>query len=384
VKTDPWLRDLLVREGNPLLQKVLSAPDSFQYQVIYTRIDRKKNGRPVFTHYFLNADRGRYFNPASTVKLPVALASLEKINRLRSYGIDASTTMFTDSAFAGQTRVIKDTSSANGLPSVAHYIKKIFLVSDNDAYNRLYEFMGQEELNRVLHERGYGDVRITRRFVSMNEEQNRHTNPVRFVKDGKTLYNQPPARSEFKFHFREAKIGRAHLDRNDSLISGPMDFTRHNNLPLEDLHRMLQSVIFPESVKKKQRFKLEKDDRDFLLQYMSARPSSSRFPNYDTTEFFDSYTKFFFKGGKQKIPENLRIYNKTGWSYGFLTDAAYVTDSSRGIEFMLSAVIYVNADGVLNDNKYEYESIGYPFFGELYRIIYTYESGRKKITDSTD
>ena len=45
---------------------------------------------------------------------------------------------------------------------------------------------------------------------------------------------------------------------------------------------------------------------------------------------------------------------------------------------MLSAVIYVNSDGVLNDDKYEYEEIGWPFFEELGNIMYQYELGRKR------
>ncbi|HEU0110710.1 MAG TPA: hypothetical protein VFQ73_07525, partial [Flavisolibacter sp.] len=55
-----------------------------------------------------------------------------------------------------------------------------------------------------------------------------------------------------------------------------------------------------------------------------------------------------------------------------------VTDFANGIEFLLSAVIYVNADGVLNDNKYEYTQNGYPFFRELYTIIYSYEKERPR------
>jgi hypothetical protein len=193
------------------------------------------------------------------------------------------------------------------------------------------------------------------------------------------IYQQPAASSQIVFNFPPpVLIGHSHYDRNDSLLKKPMDFTKHNNLPLEDLQRMLQSVIFPESVSKKQRFKLKQDDFRFLYQYMSAYPSSSSKPKYDTTEFFDSYTKFFYKTGKQKIPSSVRIFNKPGWSYGFLTDAAYVIDSAKGIEFMLSAVIYVNRDGVLNDNRYEYETVGYPFFNELYRIISAYEAERKR------
>ena len=40
-------------------------------------------------------------------------------------------------------------------------------------------------------------------------------------------------------------------------------------------------------------------------------------------------------------------------------------DEAHGVEFLLSAVLYVNADGVLNDDKYEYDSIGFPFLRDL-------------------
>ena len=379
VKTDAWLQQLFLGKASPLLRNILAKPDSFQYQVIYTQINRDKKNRPHFTNYYVNVDRNRYFNPASTVKLPTALAAMEKLNEMKINGVDKYTAMLTDSAFNRQSRVTNDTSSVNGYPSVAHYIRKIFLVSDNDAYNRLYEFVGQQTLNETLHSKGYRDVRITRRFVTMNEEENRHTNPIRFIKNNLLVYQHPAGYSDFKFDFsKKIFIGKAHWDRNDSLINTPMDFTTHNNLPLEDLQRILQSVLFPESVSRKDRFRLTTDDYKFLYHYMSALPSESRYPTYDTTEFFDSYAKFFYKAGQQKIPSHIRIFNKTGWSYGFLTDASYVVDFKNGIEFMLSAVIYTNADGVLNDNKYEYKELGYPFFNEVYRIIYEYEKGRPR------
>jgi hypothetical protein len=157
-----------------------------------------------------------------------------------------------------------------------------------------------------------------------------------------------------------------------------MDFTQHNHLPLEELQGILQSVLFPKSAPKKQRFRLSADDYRFLYRYLAMLPAQSRFPNYDTTEFFDSYTKFLYKDKKGKIPSHLRIFNKTGWSYGFLTDASYVIDLEKGVEYMITAVIYVNKDGVLNDNKYEYTEVGYPFFGEIGRILYAHEQARPR------
>ncbi|MBZ4189499.1 class A beta-lactamase-related serine hydrolase [Niabella sp. 3A5MI-3] len=379
VKNDPWLRELLQKSASPLLQSILDQPDVYQYQLIYTEVKRDKQQRPTFTDHYLNVDRNRYFNPASTVKMPVAFAALEKLHRLKT--VTATTPMLTDSSFSGQTAVLSDSSAENGLPSIAHYVKKIFMVSDNDAYNRLYEFVGQKTLNETLWKKGFSDIRITRRFVPMTAEENRHTNRIRFLNNGKTIYTQPAAYSDVSFRFPASKIlvGRGHWDKNDSLINTPMDFTEHNNLPLEDGHRLLRSVLFPESVAAKQRFNLTKEDYRMLYTYMSELPFESRFPKYDTSEFFDSYTKFFFfRAGKQKIPEYIRVFNKAGWSYGFLTDYCYVVDFKNNIEFMLSATLYVNSDGILNDNKYEYEETGYPFFRETGNIIYEHELHKKR------
>jgi hypothetical protein len=48
------------------------------------------------------------------------------------------------------------------------------------------------------------------------------------------------------------------------------------------------------------------------------------------------------------------------------------------VEFFLSAVIYCNSDGILNDDKYDYDKIGYPFMKQLGQIIYDYELKREK------
>jgi len=380
-RTDSFLVRLIREQASPALLRVLDKPDSFHYQLIYTRIDRDKNNRPHFTDMYYHVDPNDYFNPASTVKMPLAFLALEKLDSLRHhFNIDRETPMLTDSAYSGQSTAYTDTSSANGLPSIAQYIRKIFLVSDNDAYNRLYEFLGQEYINRRLHELGYPGIRITRRFVPMTEEENRHTNPIRFVRDGKTVYRQEAAVSPFDFDFSHPFFyGNAYLDRHDSLIHAPMDFTRHNNFPLADAREMLQSVLFPDEVPANRRFRLSPDDYRFLYQYMSELPRESDHPRYDTAEYFDSYTKFFwFKAGRRPIPPYIRIFNKPGWSYGFLTDIDYVADFRHKVEFMLAGTIYTNSDGILNDDKYDYEEIGYPFFREVGEILYRYELSRPR------
>jgi hypothetical protein len=379
-KTDAFIKDILAKQPDSLLRAVLNQPDSFRYQIIYTRIDRDKQNKPTFTHYYYNVDRNRYFNPASVVKMPLAFLALEALHHPAIRGVNKYTSMQFDSGWHRQTRLYKDSTAENGLPSIAQFIRKAFLISDNDAYNRMYEYIGQQSINRRLHALGYPDIRITRRFMRMNADENRHTNPIRFINNnGAVIHTQPMRYNTDSFDFSHInKMGRAYLDANDSLINTPIDFTTANNFPLEDMQQILQSVLFPGSSQDKQSFNLTKDDYAFLYRFLSQYPSETNYPKYDTSEYYDSYVKFFFRNPTHQMPAGVRVFNKVGWAYGCLTDVSYIVDFNNKVEFMLSATIYVNKDGVLNDNKYEYETVGWPFLYQLGQAMYKYDLQRER------
>jgi hypothetical protein len=147
---------------------------------------------------------------------------------------------------------------------------------------------------------------------------------------------------------------------------------------LLDQQQILQAVLFPESMPERKQFLLKEDDYAFLYQYLSQYPSETPYPLYDDSVFYDSYVKFFFRDSSHKMPERVRVFNKVGWAYGFLTDVSYVVDFKNKVEYMLAATVYVNDDGILNDNKYEYDETGYPFLYQVGQTIYQYELKRKR------
>ena len=380
-RTDTFLRDLFRANSNPIFQQVIQHPQAYRLQVIYTQIDRDKSNKPSFKNYYFNVDSTQYFNPASTVKLPLAMLSLEKLNRLNKPGVTKFTAMQFDSSYTKQTKEWVDPATQSGYPTIADFIRKAFLVSENDAYSRMYEFVGQREINQSLHAKGYLDTRITHRFVRMTPDENRHTNAVRFIEpDGKLIYAQPADFNETPFNFRRIDtVGIGYQVGKDSIVRKPFDFTGRNKLPLESFQQILQSVLFPLSVPAKQRFDLTPDDYRFLHQYLSQFPGETNFPKYDATQYYDSYVKFFFQDSlHHSLPTGVRVFNKVGWAYGFLTDASYVVDFNNKVEYMLTATIYVNRDGILNDDSYEYESVGHPFLYQLGQTIYQHELTRKR------
>lgn len=377
-KTDTLLQQVLSVNKDSLFNAVLSHPEYYRLQIIYTQINRDKNNQPTFKNYCYNVDSLFYFNPASTVKLPLAALSLEKLHTMKIASVNKYTLMQFDSAYTRQVKELYDSTAETNYPSIAHFIKKAFLISDNDAYNRMYQFVGQQTINRKLHAKGYKSLRITREFMGFTDDQNRHTNPINFIdKNGKIIYRQPMQFNTDSFDFSHIiKIGKAHYNSNDSLVNEPIDFTRVNNVPLKDLQQILQSILFPLSVPQQQRFNLTKDDYNFLKQYLSQYPSETNYPKYDTSEYYDSYVKFYFQDSSHTMPSNIRVFNKVGWAYGFLTDASYVVDFKNNIEFMLTATVYVNSDEILNDDKYDFETVGHPFMYQLGQTIYNYELQR--------
>ena len=375
-QADSFIEKLLKKHPERF-SEILNAPEKYKIQVLYTKIDRNKKNEPRLTTHGYRVNSQDYFYPASTVKLAAIVLALEKLNKL---GIDKYTTMLTDSARPEQTSVRRDTTSENGLPSVGHYAKKILLASDNDAFNRLYEFIGQEEFNETLHAKGYNNVRITHRLeLSISPEDNRYTNPVRFVSEGKTVYAQP-AKYSAKTYYSTVPIlqGKGFI-RNEKLVNEPFDFTQKNFFALEEQHKLLKAIFFPEQVLELQRFNLTKEDYTFLYQYMSQFPVETSFPANYTDDYYDGYLKFLIFGAtKTRLPRHIRLFNKSGDAYGYVLDNAYVADFEKGIEFMLTAVIYANDDQIFNDNKYDYETVGLPFLANLGKTIFEYELNRKR------
>jgi hypothetical protein len=346
---------------------VLEDPEKFRVQIIYTQIDRDADNRPSFISFNYRLNTDEYFYPASTVKLPTAVLALEKLGELAIEGLDRETTMLSGGAEGGK--------------SIGRYIREILLVSDNEAFNRLYEFIGQEPLNDRMLQAGFDGTRIMHRLeIALSVEGNRKTGPIRFVDGITVIHGQPAVYSGTDFTAPEPiPLGRAEVVSGE-LLERPKDFANKNAYPLQAQHDVIKALMFPEAVDEHMRFRLSENDYTFLYQNMSGYPGDSGIAAYaDADRYPDGYVKFLMFGGDEpEIPENIRIFNKVGDAYGFLTDAAYIVDFDNGIEFILAATIYTNANQTFNDDTYEYEEVGFPFMRHLGQAIYDLELQRER------
>lgn len=342
---------------DPRIQKVMVDPETFEVQIIYSEIERIGDN-VIFTDYGFRVDAG-YFYPASTVKFPIAVLALEYVNELEQ--MDRSTRFYIEGDSVETT--------------LSDEVRKIFAVSDNAANNRLVELMGQDHINQRLSELGVGPVRISHRLSTPNGDDVM-TQPLILYLNDSTTTTRPPSTNTVPepLDLQGILKGNGFIDA-DSLMTEPFDFSLKNYYPITSQHEVLKRVIFPEMYTEEQRFQLGPETREFLLNSMKILPYQA---GYDRTEYYDSYGKFFLFGdSKNPIPDHIEIYNKVGYAYGTLTDCAYIRDLENNIEFLLTATILVNEDGVFNDNEYEYDEIGIPFLAALGEGLYALEREKK-------
>jgi hypothetical protein len=356
------------KSKNDLLKPVFDNAEKYELQILYTQINRKPNGRIEFKDFEYRVDNKAYFYPASSVKLPIAALALEKIKELRS---------------SGKIGIIRNTpyyfEGDSVKHSISHDIEAVFAVSDNEAFNRLFEFLGQDYINNKLEQKGINPVSISHR-LSVGDALKTETIPMIFEiseNSDSTDFRWPGTQnlSSIPLNMQGVHKGIGYI-QNDTLIDEAFDFSLKNYFPLRLQHQLMKQLIFPNNFPENKRFDIDNEDRKFLLNAMKQLPREA---GYDHKEYPDSYVKFFLYGDtKNAIPNEMKIYNKIGEAYGTLTETAYITNASKDVEFFLSATVLVNKNEIFNDNIYEYDSIGIPFFATLGREIYELELKRKK------
>lgn len=323
---------------------------AYEVQILYSEVIRDSDGKVTFKEDSFQVDDNNYFYPASSVKFPIAILTLEKLNE--NSLIDRNT------EFVAGNDSIRTTFS--------NEIKKIFAVSDNDAYNLLFEYLGKDYINKRLHDKGITSQIVHR--LSVPNADALITKPLNFYKNDRLIFKTVSITNDSiePLKLKNVKKGIGFMV-GDSLVKQPMDFSRKNYLPITSLHNIMKQLLFPELYSKEKQFHLSEDDRQFLIQMMKILPREA---GYNSGEYYESYVKFLIFGDtKEPIPNHIKIYNKVGDAYGYLIDCAYIVNERTKKEYLITATIHVNKDRIFNDDVYEYDSVGIPFLAELGRQL---------------
>ena len=88
-QSSPFL-DSLLKASIPTFSNVLEQPNKYKVQVFYTTINRDADNKPNFHNYRFHSNKN-YFYPASTVKLPIGIAAMIKLEELNQKGLNKET-----------------------------------------------------------------------------------------------------------------------------------------------------------------------------------------------------------------------------------------------------------------------------------------------------
>lgn len=377
---DNVLLDIL--HANPAqFDSILNNRQQYRLQIVYTKVDRDKNNEPHLTTYCL--DTGKYYYYcASMIKLLECPLAIEKLNHLKKkYGTTIYDSLVVSGDPCGDAADAAYKTRAN-FSTPAQMIKEMLLASNNHAFNPIYDFLTQAYFNKRAHELGYTSTTVCNRFAACDSFQNRIGSSV-------IIYDRTTAKPKYiqpaSFNPKQPEVtgintivGKG-FKLNDS-IAPPKNFACINYISLWDLHRLLIHLTFPSTQPHDKRFDLSAGDYAFLHKYMGMYPRESAYPVYDPAEFKDVTMKFFITPTDTNghAPPNLRVFNKVGQAYGFMTDCSYAIDTANKVEFFLSCTIYANKDEILNDEIYEYETVATPFLRNLFTAIYNYELQRER------
>ncbi len=349
----------------------MANPEQFRVQVLLTTFTPQANGPDTIAEYRYRPDAD-YIYVASAIKTFGTVAALRKLQELQATGhkVDLNTPM----AWCPEDRKLcftRDKTNVEGeVITLGHELRKVHLVSNNYAFNRIYEFVGHREINEVAWELGFASVRVRHRMQDKFDERIRRTTPrIEFrPPEGEPVVIERRV-SDLKLSPTEGVlVGKRHIDFDGKEQRRPKSFAKYNAASLTDLHRLTLAVHRPEYPGAPD-LGLSKAHREFLTAAMAEIPAESKNPVYERPQAHFRY-KLLLRGVLEVLPlERVRYAGKPGRAYGFHLDSAYIEDTQTGRAMVVTASIHANNDYLVENTERIYDRISRPFFDSLGEVL---------------
>lgn len=359
VTEEPELATLL--RTDPALAALLDDAKRRRIQVLLA-IPREDDGKASLSRLEYRVD-AEYVYPASAVKLVVAAAAAQKAEELHA---ELTTPLRIFEREGARLKTVKTT--------LAEEMDKALLISDNDSHNRLYEFVGGEELGERIAAMGLTSTRLVHRLGDSGEKKS-YAFDLLLSKRAPTsvaqrIGFQPPPLDPID----RVEVGSSHLNDKGELVATPMSFAEKNRMSIRDLQSVLIALMRPE-LSEGVDLHLSRRMRSELVATIGSLPSERGFPRS-----LDDANKPLYGAISNALPgHKVRVYGKDGRAYGFTIECSYVVDETTHRSMFVAAAIYANDNGTLNDDRYQYDDIAEPFITHLGEV-----TARAFLADNAD
>jgi len=355
---------ILKKDNSLLIKDLVDNPKKYKLKICYS------NQHNTF-QYRTNIQE--YFFPASTAKLIFALCAAEVLSA-HQIPLSAKFCYRRDSS-----KALTDSVFWNNSPTIASVFYKALTVSDNKAANLLYDIANLDFIQWRMKEWNMIQSIVSQRFSRVETLKNRIHPAILFLDTAKqniaTLDSVVVPAYCTKYNKINCLVGKYH-EENGRKIKKPYNFVLDNYVDLGEIHHLLIQLMADSTNKV---IKLNSEYKHLIVNSLGLYPSECTNVNFKKEEGYYDHCRKYLLLGTEDTPKDscLRIYNKVGLAYGFLTDVAFIKNDCDSVSFFLSVSLYVNADNVVNDGKYDYEK-GMKMMKRIGELFYEEEKNKHK------
>lgn len=416
---DEWLEQnfLEIYQKIHQLKAILDSPSlssDYRLQLLVREVeidDQKKTVR--FKRHSYRADH-EYFYPASAIKTFASISAMLKLQTINQtqkqnqkpiFGIDDPIALCKSSQ---KCETLDSSNIGLGKVTILHEIKKMQLISSNEAFNHLYNLSGYQFLHERLNP-VFPSLRINHRLNTFEPRSESVKTPMsQLFGKGKTPYIVPNETGDLQnyqpymgYATKNFKMGKDYYNPRTKQRETEFNFEEKNGVSFEDFQKLSIGIFFFDLKQKAYVFEdelisqndfnalfdlmaqtdlrdqktLKKDQnpKHHLLQLkeiMQTDPLKSENPKFSDPALSENRFKPMIQGILSQIGGDQRskliYFNKAGKALGSHMDNAVIVyempKKKKKKIIMVTVGIFVSPDGTINGDDYPYGRYSGPLF----------------------
>lgn len=347
----------ILKGKEPIVDEVLANPEKYHLQINFTSVQEYQN-EVTLNEYSFNKDK-YYYQPASLIKLPLALVSLEMLTKFQeNYGINITTPlqMNTCSCDLGTNNYVNRKPS----PNLDILYKEMLIMSNNDAYNFFYDFVGPTYFNKRMRELNFPNIILRNRFYARcNGSAAQIHGGITFDKDS----------TDIKYHI-DCQNDSISNETQSIYLTTPGS-NKYNVASLYTLHQLMVNLFYPSRTNK---FAISPAYLSYFKKITSSYPHS--IPEYES--YPNHYHKYLIPPSLINTDDStIKFYSKNGNASGYISDVMFVEDEKNKVTYFVSISMYNASKKYYIKRRAHYTSPGIDFFRQVSKILYAHVKENK-------
>ena len=346
----------IIKGKESVVDQVLANPAKYHLQINFTAVEEDQD-KIKLNDYSLYKDK-YYYHPASLIKFPLALISLEMLTQFQEqYGVDLQTPIQnkTCSCDFGTDNYVNHLKQ----PNLDHLYKEMLIMSNNEAYNFFYDFVGPTYFNKRMKELNIPNILLRNRFYpGCAGIASKTHGGIYFMKDS--------INSSYSINCQTDTL----QDNTQNIYMNDPTALTHNVVSLSSLHQLMIQLFYPSFYKQDQTLKISEANLNYFKTTISSYPNSL----LDYAAYPNHYHKYLIPSHLINNKDSaIKVYSKNGNAGGYISDVMFFTDEKSKVKYFLSVSMYNATTKYYYRRRAHYTSPGLDFFRQLSKILYNYE-----------